>query len=73
MKTESFWELFAYLCFIIHTLCLVELIDVIYFKKLYLTLFIIVFAGCYYFTQKIYKIYLNKKIKNIFIGLYFAL
>jgi len=66
MNTESFWEIFAYFCFIVHTFCLVELVDIIYFKKLLLTSFLLTFAGCYYLNQKVYKLYHKKKMKEYY-------
>jgi hypothetical protein len=65
MKAEKPWELFAIFCFIVHTLCLVELIDVLLFKRPFMTFFLIIFAGCYSINRKIYKKYFGKKDREI--------
>jgi len=55
---------FACIFFVANTLCILELLDIIFFGKPYITLFLYIFAGCYYFNLKLYKMYLKKKIKR---------
>jgi hypothetical protein len=61
MKTDSFWEILAYVFFIANTFCIVELIDVLLLKKPFITFFSIIFASCYYINRKVYKKYFGKK------------
>jgi hypothetical protein len=60
MKTDSFWEILAWIFFIANTLCIVELIDVLLFKKPYITFFLVIFAICFYLNRKIYKAFFMK-------------
>jgi hypothetical protein len=64
MKTDSFWEILAWIFFIANTLCIVELIDVLLFKKPFITFFLMIFAVCYFLNRKVYKYILVKKWKN---------
>jgi hypothetical protein len=65
MNTDSFWEILAWGFFIANTLCVLELVDVLLFKKPFITFFLIVFAGCYYINRKLYKKYFGKKDREI--------
>jgi hypothetical protein len=60
MKTDSFWEILAWVFFIANTLCVVELIDVLLLKKPYITFFLVIFGVCYFLNRKIYK-YISKR------------
>ncbi len=59
MEKKSLISRICYLCFAIHTICIVELIDVLMLKKPYVTIFVAVFGCCYYLNYKFYKILRN--------------
>jgi hypothetical protein len=61
MFSESFWSAFAYFYFVLHTICLIEVVDVVLFGKPQITFFLLVFAGCYYLNREIYNLYLYLK------------
>jgi hypothetical protein len=59
-EKESLITKLCILVFIAHSLCLMELIDVLLFKNPLITFFLIILTGCYYFNLKLFK--------KIFIG-----
>ncbi len=56
MDTDNFWKNLAYFIFAVHTLCLIELIDVAFFGKPLITFFLITVGICYVINLKIYKL-----------------
>lgn len=59
-EKESLVTRLCYLVFIAHTLCLIELIDVLLFKKLFITSFLLILGILSYLNLKIYRTYFNK-------------
>jgi hypothetical protein len=64
MDTDILWKKFAIIMFGAHTLCIIELLDVMYFKKPYVTFFIFLVAALYYFNLKIYKFLIGKDLNS---------
>lgn len=73
MDYEKFWSYFAYFYFAVHTLCLIELIDMILYEKPYITIFLVVFSICCYYNYKLYKLLIRKKITMEKIYSFFSL
>lgn len=52
MENDTLLKNFAWLCFISNTLCVIILVDYIFFGKPYVTAFSAVFSAIFYFNYK---------------------